>query len=66
MVATQEIKDTISTLEDFPLQRDAEFSVEVMRQIIEAALPLLDEAAGVPEVERVIHAMCCACPKFGG
>lgn len=66
MNATKEIVDTIATLEDYPAQRDADFSAITMREIIEAAIPFLEANASVPEVEQVIHAMCRACPKFGG
>ena len=66
MNATKEIVDTIATLEDYPAQRDADFSAITMRKMIEAAIPFLEANASVPEVEQVIHAMCCACPKFGG
>lgn len=66
MNATKEIVDTIATLEDYPTQRDADFSAITMRKMIEAAIPLLEANASVPEVEQVIHAMCRACPKFGG
>lgn len=61
--AIKEIIDTIATLEDFPAQRDADFSATTMRRMIEAILPLIEADATADEIA---NAMACACPKFGG
>ena len=60
---TKEIIDTIATLEDFPSQRNADFSAVTMRRMIEAILPLIEADATADEIA---YAMACACPKFGG
>lgn len=60
---TQEIVDTLATLEDYPSQRDADYSAKTMRKMIESILPLLEADASA---EDIAHKLCCMCPKFGG
>ena len=63
MTTTKEIKDTLKTLE---ATNDAEFTAEVLTNMVKAILPLLDVNNSLLEVEQIIIAMSKKCPKFGG
>lgn len=63
MTTTKEIKNTLKTLE---ATGDAEFTAEVLTNMVKAILPLLDVNNSLLEVEQIIIAISKKCPKFGG